>query len=349
MAGPYYLKSVGIEKGTYVRLGSTNRVADGETIISLQMLSKNILFDELPCLGAKEKDLNDELISTWLGPKFADFNKKSYESLGLLTKQSNKLLPTNGAILLFSNNRLQWFQDSIVMCVCFASESHEDIIDRQEIKSPLILAHEEVLNFIKRNTRLSGRIHEGIREDIPQYPPKAIREAFINAIVHADYSIKGSNIQISIFSDRMEITNPGALTYGQTMEMALSGVSRMRNRIIGRIFREVDLIERLGTGLKRIVSVYERIGAKAPIFQEMNTHFRVTLYSAEIGDVLEPWEQILLSELRAKEQLTPTSIAELWGVTTRTARTRLNKMVELGRIVRVATAPKDPHVVFRLK
>lgn len=349
MAGPYYLKSVGLEKGTYIRLGSTNRVADGETIISLQMLSKNILFDELPCLGSKEKDLNEELISTWLEPKFTDFNKKSYESLGLLTQKSNKLLPTNGAILLFSDNRFKWFPDSIVMCVCFSSDTHEDIIDRQEIKSPLILAHEEVLNFIKRNTRLAGKIHEGVREDIPQYPPKAIREALINAIVHADYSIKGSNIQVSIFSDRIEITNPGALTYGQTMEMALSGVSRMRNRMIGRVFREVDLIERLGTGLKRIVSVYERLGSKAPIFQEMNTHFRVTLYSADVGDILEPWEQILLSELRAKKQLNPTAIAELWGVTTRTARTRLNKMIESRRIVRIATAPKDPYAVFRLK
>lgn len=213
----------------------------------------------------------------------------------------------------------------------------------------VIVAHEEVLNFIKRNTRLAGNIHEGVREDIPQYPPKAIREALINAIVHADYSIKGSNIQISIFSDRIEITNPGALTYGQTMEMALSGISRMRNRMMGRIFREIDLIERLGTGLKRIISVYERLGAKSPIFQEMNTHFRVTLYSADISDILEPWEQSLLSELRITKQLAPVAIAELWGVTTRTARTRLNKMVESGKIVRVATAPKDPHSVFRLK
>jgi len=349
MAGPYYLKSAGIEKGTYIRLGSTNRIADSETIISLQMLSKNIVFDEVPCLGANENDLDDEVISSSLSPKFTDFNKKSYESLGVLTRQSNKLLPTNGSILLFSNNRFRWFPDAIIMCVCFSGETHEDIIDRQEIRSPLIFAHEEVITFIKRNTRLAGKIHEGAREDIPQYPPKAIREAMINAIVHADYSIKGSNIQVSIFSDRIEITNPGALTYGQTMEMALSGISRMRNRMMGRIFREIDLIERLGTGLKRIISVYERLKAKPPIFQEMNTHFRVTLYSADIGDVMEPWEQTLLAKFRSAKQLTPMEIAELWGVTTRTARTRLNKMIESGRIVRVATAPKDPHAVFRRK
>ncbi len=66
----------------------------------------------------------------------------------------------------------------------------------------------------------------------------------INAIVHADYSFKGTNIQIAIFSDRIEITNPGALPFGLSLEKALSGVSQLRNRVIGHIFRELGLIER---------------------------------------------------------------------------------------------------------
>ncbi len=350
MAGPFYLKSVGMEKGTYIRLGSTNRLADSETILSLQMLSKNILFDELPCLGAKVDDLDHEVIATWMAPKFSKFSKKHYESLGIVTRQSSKLAPTNGAILLFAKNRFKWFPDSSILCVCFSSETHEDIIDQQEIKLPLIKAHEEVLAFIKRNTRVAGKIHGGVREDIPQYPAKAVREALINSIVHADYSIKGATIQVAIFADRIEITNPGALTYGQTMELALSGVSRMRNRMMGRIFREVSLIEKLGTGLKRIMSVYDRIKARPPIFQEFNTHFRVTLYTAAVmHTTIEAWEKILLCELNTRKELSPTEISKLWGVSTRTVRTRLNKMVESGSIIRVATAAKDPQAVFRLK
>jgi len=350
MAGPFYLKSVGIENGTYIRLGSTNRVADGETILSLQMLSKNILFDELPCLGARADDLDHEIIATWMAPNFTKFAKKNYESLGIVTSRNNKSVPTNGAVLLFAKNRFKWFPDSTILCVCFANETHEDIIDQQEIKLPLIKAHEEVLAFIKRNTRVAGKIHDGVREDIPQYPAKAVREALINSIVHADYSIKGATIQVAIFADRIEITNPGALTYGQTMELALSGISRMRNRMMGRIFREVSLIEKLGTGLKRIISVYERIKAKPPMFQELNTHFRVTLYTADlIITKIEDWEQILLSEFKTRKELSPTEISKIWGVSTRTVRTRLNKMVESGSIIRFATAAKDPHAIFRLK
>jgi ATP-dependent DNA helicase RecG len=350
MAGPFYLKSVGIERGTYVRLGSTNRVADSETILSLQMLSKNILFDELPCLGARADDLDHEIIATWMAPKFTKFAKKNYESLGIVTGRNNKSVPTNGAVLLFAKNRFKWFPDSTILCVCFANETHEDIIDQQEIKLPLIKAHEEVLAFIKRNTRVAAKIHDGVREDIPQYPAKAVREALINSIVHADYSIKGATIQVAIFADRIEITNPGALTYGQTMELALSGISRMRNRMMGRIFREVSLIEKLGTGLKRIISVYDRIKAKPPMFQELNTHFRVTLYTTDlINTKIEDWQQILLSELSTRKELSPTEISKIWGVSTRTVRTRLNKMVESGGIIRVATAVKDPHAKFRIK
>ena len=314
------------------------------------MLSKNILFDELPCLGTVVDDLNNEAIVASMAPKFTKLSKKNYESLGILVNQGGKTVPTNGAILLFGKDRFKWFPDSSILCVCFADETHENIIDQQEVKLPLIKAHEEVLAFIKRNTRLAGKINEGRREDVPQYPAKAIREALINSIVHADYAIKGTTIQVAIFTDRIEITNPGALTYGQTMELALSGISRMRNRMMGRIFREVNLIEKLGTGLKRIVSVYDRINSKSPLFQELNTHFRVTLYSSDISSTkIENWEKMLLDVLTTRKEMRPTEISKLWAVSTRTVRTRLNKMVESGSIIRIATAPKDPYATFRLK
>src|SRR3990167_9187819 len=102
------------------------------------------------------------------------------------------------------------------------------------------------------------------REDVPQFPEEAVREAVINAIVHADYSVSGSSIQVAIFSDRIEITNPGGLPFGQTLELALSGFSRMRNRMMGRIFRELNLIEKLGSGLLRITEAYKKLRALKP-------------------------------------------------------------------------------------
>lgn len=350
LAGPVYLKSAGLERGSYVRIGSTNRLADSETILALQMLSRNISFDELPCVKATLADIDDTKISATLSPAFKNISKKQYESLGLAIRQHTKSYPTHAGILLFSQHRLRWFPDAVIRCVCFADETHEEIIDQQVIRAPLIDAHEEVLAFIRRNTKMRAKINASKREDIPQYPPQAVREALINAIVHADYSLKGSGIQIAIFSDRIEITNPGVLPYGQTMELALSGVSRMRNRTVGRVFREIKLIEQLGTGLKRIVNVYEKIQAKKPLFQEMGAHFRVTLYSADVTIIaLAAWEEQLIAKLTKETQLGTTEIAKFWNVTTRTARTRLKKMLEMNFIDRVGTSSKDPHAVFKLK
>jgi len=352
MVGPFYLKSAGLEKGTFVRLGSTNRVADHQTILSLQLLAKNTSFDELPVLSAKISDIDDELLKICLMPVYRELTQKNYESLGLLARQNNKSYPTNAGLLLCGrvSERLSYFPDSTIACVCFSDETHAEILDQQEIKAPLIKAHEEVLSFIGRNTRLGAKIQASVREDIPQYPPQAVREALINAIVHADYSMRGTRIQVSIFSNRIEITNPGSLAYGQTMALALSGVSRMRNRVIGRLFREIKLIEQLGTGLKRMLSVYEKVNAKPPIFQELNTHFRVTLFSVDmLKNKLNVWEKLLIEKLEKIQELGTTEIAKLWGVTTRTARTRLNKMLEAGLVNRIATSPQDPQAVFKLK
>ncbi len=120
--------------------------------------------------------------------------------------------------------------------------------------------------------------------------------------------------------------------------------------MMGRMFREVKLIERLGTGLKRIISVYEKTQAKQPLFQELNTHFRITLYSVETLAVsLAPWEKLLMEKLVQKNQLGTTEIAKLWRVTPRTARTRLKQMIEMDLIRRFATSAKDPYAVFKLK
>ncbi len=350
LVGPFYLKSNGLEHGTYVRVGSTNRVADSEIILSLKMLAKNISFDELPCVEATPSDIDDKIVKTYLSPILKNITEKRYESLNIVSRQHKKLYPTNGGILLFGNDRFKWFPDASISCVCFADETHEKIIDQQEITSPLIMAHEAILAFIRRHTKVGAKIHESVREDIPEYPPQAVREAVINTIVHADYSVKGSRIQIAIFSNRIEITNPGGLPYGQTMKFALSGVSLMRNRVMGRLFREVKLIERLGTGLKRIISIYEKTNAKKPLFEELNTHFRVTLYNVETLAIKpESWEQLLIEKLTQQNSLSTTEIAKLWKVTTRTARTRLKKMIETGLINRVATSAKDPYAVFKLK
>ncbi len=348
LAGPYYLKKSGLEKGVYIRLGSSNRLADIETISNLQRFAKNVSFDEMPCIGAKIDVLDQKYITKILLSAYKKIDKVHYKSIGLIASQNNKLFPSYGGILLFAKNRINWLPDSIIRCVCFSGTERTRIIDQKNIESPLIDAVEEVLAFVGRHTNLSSDMSSNARRtDVSQFPPIALREAVINAIVHADYTMKGSSIQIAIFSNRIEITNPGSLPFGQTMETALTGISRMRNRLIGRIFREIKLIEQLGTGLLRIINAYNNCLANSPIIEEIDCHFRVTLFEIPLQD--EPkhlWEKQLLSVLSGGKKLSTKEIAVLWKVSSRAARARLKNMLDRNMIKRNAKSQNDPNAKY---
>jgi len=347
---PYYLKSKGIEQGVYVRLGSTNRIADKATTAEIQRLAIHQSFDELPNIQATEGDIDFDYAKMQfeLSAK-KKMDQNTAKSLNLLVRHQSDYYPSNAAILLFGKQRSRFFPDAILRCGCFSGLTKNQITDQQEINVALPSAVLEAIAFIERNTMTKSIIGRTHRVDIPQYPPVVLREAVINAIVHADYSFKGANIQIAIFSDRIEITNPGALPYGLSLEKALSGVSQLRNRVIGHIFRELGLIERWGSGLGRMMEVCHTQGIKAPKFEEIDHYFRVTLYH-ETNQILTgvAWQQDLLEYLKMHESVTIKEAAEFWDKTERTASSRLKKMLDNGLVFEIGTGPYDPKKKFVL-
>jgi ATP-dependent DNA helicase RecG len=345
VAGPFYLKSEGVEQGVYVRFGSTNRKADPDLLSGLKLFAKNLTYDELPL--PKGKPDWDLIKKAFLSVK-KEPSEKNCEMLGIFSSSGG--YPTIGGVLLFDINRLDMLPDSIIRCARFSGKTKEKIMDQVEIHQPLPFAIEEVISFIERNTRLEGHIGRIIREDIPEYPSFAVREAVINAIVHTDYSMKGCHIQIAIFDDRIEFTNPGGLPFGQTIQKALAGFSRLRNRVLGRVFRELNLIEQWGSGLQRIISICQRQGLQVPIIEEINNHFRLTIFSTRLGTTtLNAWEEALVTYLIQEKTITTKDAAKIWQVSDRTARSRLNTMLEEGVLQRIGTSPKDPRGVFVLK
>lgn len=346
VAGPYYIKSEGPEKGVYVRFGSTNRKADSETISSLKLFATNKTYDELPC---SKGVLDQSQIQTAFGWVNKYPTEKTCEMLGIYSNHNGNICPSIGGVLLFSMHRIKLFPDSIIRCARFKGSNKEKIIDQTEIFAPLPFVISEVIAFIERNTRKEGKIGPIFREDVGEYPPFAIREALTNALLHSDYSMTGCHIQIAIFDDRIEFTNPGGLPFGQTIQKALQGFSRLRNRVIGRVFKELNLIEQWGSGLQRILAVCERQGLQKPLIEEMNNQFKLTLYSTRVGVAKKhSWESLLIEQLKNRGSITPKEAADLWNITTRAARSRLKKMVEEGVIHRIASSEKDPKATFIL-
>ena len=205
--GPFFLKPKKMIKGTYVRLGSTNRIADNNTIDELLRLKENKTYDELPAVYSKITDLDTESLNDF----FLRINKKNTRdkclALKLFQKKDSKIFPTNGALLLFCKNREQFFPNSIIRCARFAGKIKVDIIDQYDFNMDLTKVIDEILKFIRRNTYLRSEIKEIRRKDIYEYPIVVVREAITNAILHSDYTVRGSNIQVAIFDDRIEITN----------------------------------------------------------------------------------------------------------------------------------------------
>ncbi len=108
-----------------------------------------------------------------------------------------------------------------------------------------------------------------------------VREAVINAVVHADYSQTGGPVRIAFYDDRIEIENPGILLPGLTLEDVRQGVSKLRNRVIGRVFREVGLIEQWGSGVRRMFDEAESLGLPEPKIEEVGMRLRFTVYLVE--------------------------------------------------------------------
>ena len=153
-----------------------------------------------------------------------------------------------------------------------------DIFDHIEIHEHLPDAVEGIIMFLKKHAMRGANFSEIRRKDVWSIPLTMLREAVINALVHADYSQKGAPIRVAFFDDRIEIENPGILLPGMTIEDVKQGVSKIRNRVIARVFRELDLIEQWGSGFRRILREAEELGLCEPVIEEIGMRVRVTIF-----------------------------------------------------------------------
>jgi ATP-dependent DNA helicase RecG len=174
-------------------------------------------------------------------------------------------------------------------------------------------------------------------------PPVAVREAVINAVVHTDYAQRGAPIRIAIFDDRLEVENPGLLPFGLTVEDLPRGISKLRNRVMGRVFHTLGLIEQWGSGIQRMTAACQDAGLAAPTLEEIGTRFRVTFFTGRVRSlVVDDTDRAILDLLVADEGRLTHEIATGIGLTSRATRTRLIRLIGRGLVREVGTSAKDP-------
>ncbi len=339
---PHYLSRKGLAGGTYVRVGSTNRLADAELIQELGRFARGEAFDEQPMPG-----LNSEAIDFRAASEsFAAVRKlarRDLQTLRLVTRHQGRQVPTVGGMILFGADRERHFPDAWIQAGRFGGIDKSRIVDRTEIHTLPVRAVEEAIAFVQKHTLHGAEIGSVRRKERWNLPPVAVREAVINAVVHTDYAQRGAPLRLSIFDDRLEVENPGLLPFGLTLEDLPHGVSKLRNRVIGRVFHALGLIEQWGSGIQRMCAACREAGLPAPVFEELATRFRVTIATTAIGPpLLDETDQAILACLPDGQGLSTSQIAAEIDLTPRATRTRLARLVGRGLVREIGTGPHDP-------
>jgi predicted HTH transcriptional regulator len=246
-------------------------------------------------------------------------------------------------MILFGKERERHFPDAWIQAGRFAGTDRSHIADRTEIRSLPARAVEEAIVFVQKHALHGAEIGAVRRKDRWNLPPAAVREAVINAVAHTDYAQRGAPIRLSIFDDRLEIENPGLLPFGLTLDDLPRGVSKLRNRVIGRVFHALGLIEQWGSGIQRMSAACREAGLDAPVFEELATRFRVTIATARTGRaVLDETDQTIMETLAVERGRSTSEIAGAIGLSPRTTRTRLARLVGRGLVREIGTGPQDP-------
>ncbi len=253
---PYYFTEGG-HQTAYIRLGNESIPAKNNDLINLILKGKNRSYDSLETNIKKDNVSFTKLKSLYYLKTGNEFTDSDLESFGLVNKDS---FLTNAGALLADEPIIK---HSRIFCTRWngldMTSGIEEALNDSEFEGSILLLLQNTENFIKVNTKKKWKKGNESRIEMPDYPERAIQEVLVNAIIHRDYAVIGSEIHIDIYDDRIEIYSPGGMFDGSFIqEQNIMEISSLRrNPIIADLFNRIHLMERRGSGLKKIISSYQ--------------------------------------------------------------------------------------------
>ena len=283
---PYYLKSKGMQKGTYIRSGATTRIIEEDYVLKeLVLEGENKYFDQQVCRGESISDEEIEKFCEWLeklarknsetDTKIKKVTRNTLLSWKVLEEKNGEIFPTNAYILL--SGKENWEVSRKIQCGVFKGETRSIFVDKREFEGSIITQLEKAYKYVLEKINLSSDIVGIYRVDKYEIPPKSIRELIANAIIHRSY-LEQNDIQVALYDNRLEITSPGMLLSGVNVKRMKEGYSKLRNRAIASVFAYINIIEKWGSGIPRIMNEMREYGLQEPEFIAFENDFRVNLY-----------------------------------------------------------------------
>ena len=239
-------------------------------------------FEALPAPGATLADLDGAIVLKYAAQFLGEPSPKKDAVVDLLyrrnciTKDGTVWRPTISGYLLFGRAPQRAFPSAEILLARYAGKQMSDEFLREIVQGPLPEQIRRVETWLTSNMRKGSRIDALERQDRTEYPMSAVREAIVNAVAHRDYAIRGDEIRVLLFSDRIEVYSPGRLPGHVTVDNIVDE-RFSRNEVIAQVLADLGFIERLGYGIDRMIRLMREWGLPTPRFAETENGFRVTL------------------------------------------------------------------------
>lgn len=279
-------------RGSYIRVGDSDEPMTEYEVYAYEAYKKKIRDELRPVERASVEDLAPDTLEDYflkIRRVKANLSKHPNDKILALQGMTSDGRPSVAGLMVLGDYPQAFFpQMSITAMVVDGTVfgelggSGERFIDNKRIEGTIPQMLEEAMAFVRRNIRTATVINkDGVREDRPEYPLKAVREVILNALIHRDYSVhtEDSPIRIILYRDRMEVENPGGL-YGR---LSINDLGKLpadtRNPFLAGNLEVMINTENRFSGIPTIIQEMDEAGLRPPVFESRRGNFKVTLYN----------------------------------------------------------------------
>lgn len=285
----------------YLRVGSTSRPCSQEELARLFQQRGMTRVEIQPVSGSSMETLDRRRLVDYFTrvrqqevPDEEDGEAwtKLLINTDFLAENGDPVPATLAGLLIFGKRPTRFLPHAAIDATAFPGREKDLAArERASLRSPLVALFskgelvenglvEQAIDFVRRNTGVVADLEGDVRRrERPDYPAEVVREAVVNAVVHRDYLLSATTIELSIYEDRLEIVSPGRLPNGITPERMRAGCRAARNQLLKDVLRDYGYLENIGMGVPRkmIKGMREHNGTE-PDLEEDGELFRVRLW-----------------------------------------------------------------------
>lgn len=372
---PCYVKTKSVSTGSYKRQDDKDILLSPTELFEMQNVYEPSEADRTPITDADRGDLDDATVAAIIDAhrdtkalRGAHSEMQQLERLNILDKEGHVRL---AGVLIAGAYPQQFFPRLYVDVAVHpginkSQDGEVRFLDRVQCDGRLQEMVDDAVKAVLRNLRTYSLIEGTGRRDVPEIPTTVLREAIANAVVHREYDalFRNDPVNIDIYSNRVEISSPGGLWGGKTLQNLANGVSRCRNATLMQLLQKTPLIrgdndgsavEGQGSGIQFMINRMKELSLAQPDFQPTFDRFRVILYRggaelamnqqwvrSHVGHDLPGRESSVLHTVRALGRASVHDIRDRLGYDSDDIRAMLATLVEAGLIRQVSTDVYEP-------